>query len=340
MKTRFFFLSISVIGSLISCVNDPNVFTENQSKVKQFGQETVLKGEVFIDDEYGILDMIIVGDYLVLTSTKREHIFHVYNPKKQFVGAFGTIGRGPNELLNCRYTGQSDTERIWINDVSQSRLLHINIAKSLEAGFVLCEDTVPTSPSSANCYYVNDSLIYMERILSDNYEMVKYNYDLKYLSEKDLLYHPGVTSPFSYYKSMWRKHPEDNRMVGAMHSINQLNIFEPGKNNRKAVVIGEKSVGFSEAVDKETGLETHTYYCDINVTSDRIYALYMDQSYDDSYEVPKQQEVHVFNWEGNPIQKFLLPQYIFNIVVDESSKCMYGISNEEIIYKYDLSDLL
>jgi hypothetical protein len=52
-------------------------------------------------------------------------------------------------------------------------------------------------------------------------------------------------------------------------------------------------------------------------------------------------ELHIIDWEGNPIYKLFLDQRIEVFSVDFDSGFMYGISKvEEKLYRYDITDIL
>ncbi len=338
-KNIFFLFGLILF---VACQNGQKIFSNDETRIRQFDAAYEVKGEVFLDDEYGILDLIAVGDYLALTSVKRENVFFLYDPDGTKLGAFGTIGHGPDELLNCRYTGQIEKDesgcKIWINDVSNSSLKLIDLDSSRRAGKIVAEKTIPFPGPAANCYYGNDSLLYVEKWLNDNYEMARYNYQTG-KNEAQKLYRQPVNKPFSVYKGIWRKHPRRTVMVNAMHSLNRINILNMSDGTRIALIVGEDNISLENAVDKNSGLEKHTYYCDLAVSEDRIYALWMDQPYEDAYETPKTQEIHVFDWNGRPKARLKVPEYICGFTVDEKSRTAYGITHEEIIYRYRLPEI-
>lgn len=316
-----------------------NIFSDDTSSIRGFGSEVLLEGIPFTDQAYGILDIIAVDDKIVLTSTRRDHLFYVYDEKGVLLGEFGTIGRAGNELINCRYLGQYCTKEgkthLLINDVSNARLVSVDLESSLSGQSLKISDIYKTLTPAPNSFLGKDSIMYIERMTDTNYEMIRY--DMKNREQKtEELYSTPVDRPFSFYKSVWRKHPEKEILVAAMHSINQMNMIFPEDHGRKALVIGERTVEYYDAIDRDTGLENRTYYCDMAVSNDRIYGLWMDQPYDDAYEKPQQQEIHVFDWHGNPIQKFIVNEYITKFTVDNREKYLYGIDPNEAIYRYDI----
>lgn len=331
-----------VIFFMLTSCREHNIFSDNTSLIKGFESELLLEATVFTDQAYGILDVIAIDDKVVLTSTKRDHLFYVYDLEGVLLGEFGTIGRARNELLNCRNTGQFITVQgrsdLLINDVSNARLVAVDLESSLSKQSLQISGSYKTLGSATNCFLSGDSMLYIEHMTNTNFEMIRYNMKNQD-REMEELYSLPVENPFSYYKSVWRKHPEKNILVAAMHSVNQMNILSYEDHTRIALILDKKSKGYHDAIDSDTGLETQTYYCDLTVSNDRIYGLWMNQTYDDAYEKPKQQEIHVFDWLGNPIQKLIVNEYIVGFTVDNHQKYLYGIDHNEVIYRYDLPQI-
>jgi hypothetical protein len=338
---KFFFLFLVI--PFLSCQNGPKLFADKEMRILQFDAVYELAGDVFLEEEYGILNLIAVDDYLVLVSVKRDHVFFLYGTDGVKRGSFGTIGRGPDEVLNARYTGQIENEgtgsKIWINDVSNATLKRIHLDSSLQAGRIVSDREIASFPGAANSYYGNDSLLYIERMLDTNYEMVRYNYLTDKTVDSQTLYRQWVMNPFSLYKSIWRKHPSQPLMVNAMHSLNRINLLNLSDKKRTGIVIGQDRMTPENGLDEQSGLEKHTYYCDLVVTEELIYALWMDQPYEEAYETPKSQAIHVFDWQGNPKACLNVPEYICQFTIDPAGQTMYGMTPDEVIYRYDLPEI-
>lgn len=228
--------------------------------------------------------------------------------------------------------------KIWINDVSNSSLKLINLDSSNNSGKIIAEKTIKFPGPAVNCYYGNDSLLYLENMLNDNYEMVRYNH-LTRKRESQKLYRQSVDNPFSVYKGIWRKHPTRAVMVNAMHSLNRINLLDMSDGTRTTLVVGDDHVLPENAVDKSSGLEKHTYYCDLAVSENTIYALWIDQPYQEAYETPQSQQIHIFDWNGRPKACLKIPEYICSFTVDEKSRTAYGMTPDEIIYRYRLPEI-
>jgi len=201
---------------------------------------------------------------------------------------------------------------------------------------MIIDDAIKTYPMSLNAFKLNDSTTVCESMESNNYTMIRYDPgNMEELSRQEV-YKMPAPSAFSYYKSIWRAAPEKSFIVGAMNTVNQLNLWNLETDERKSVVI-DKALRPSQIVDEETGLEKRTFFCGLEATKDFVFALYMDQDYDVSYAEPKEMTVFVFDWDLSPIVSFALDEYIRDIAVDPAQKKLYGLCEDNRIFEYDLS---
>jgi len=299
-----------------------------------------LPGKLLIDSLMGGSNIETIDGLILLITPQNEKLFGVYDVMGNPRGIFGIRGQGPNDLINCRPVGQKEIDNgdacVWINDVSSMSLKRVNLSKSTSEGQMVIDGVVKTYPMSLNAFKLNDSTTVCERMDPNNYSMIKYDHNnMEELSRQDV-YRIPVSSAFSYYKSTWRSAPERGIVVGGMHTVNQLNLWNLETDERKSVVI-DKPLLPGQIVDEKTGLENRTFFCDVEVTEDFVFALYMDQDYAVSFEEPKEMTVFVFDWDLSPVAAFVLDEYILDIAVDPSQKKLYGLCEDDRIFEYDLS---
>lgn len=78
------------------------------------------------------------------------------------------------------------------------------------------------------------------------------------------------------------------------------------------------------------------YYCKLSGNDEYVYALYMNQTYEDSFAKPKEMEIHVFSWDGKLEKILKVKEYLLTIAVDDENKFLYGRDNNNNIFKYQL----
>jgi hypothetical protein len=338
MKKNITFLI--VFYALTSC-SDTGLFTNNIIEIKRFQQESRLTGIPFTDDElYAYYDVVCVDNkYIVLFSTPKErgHFFSVYNIAGDSLGSFGDKGQGPNDLFNNRWTGQFYDASIWINDVTFQKLHSINIEKSLSAKHCVFDRTVTLPVFSINSFICNDSILISEQIEWNNIKLIQINLNNTKEIKEDILYHYPVADPFSTYRSLWRLKPDGTKMASAMHAVNMINILNLTDDSRMSLVIYPPAIKLSNIMNAYTDNIKWVYYVNMEVTDKYIYALYYNQVYEESFDIEKEVEIHVFDWQGNAVHKYIIPQYIRCMAIDEDNNRIYGMSSmDEQLYVYNL----
>jgi hypothetical protein len=332
---RKLFIWVVVIIGLISC-KENTYFSDNVIPIKTFKVKERLHAEIFISNEYGIYNIIALKDYFIATSVKRDHFFYIYDTKGDSIGCFGTKGQGPNELINCLLNGiDYDNNRIWINDVSKSKLFEIDILKSIENKECYFNSAIENISRSLNACYVDNNLLIAEKQTSNNYELVWIDLQLNEIKRNETLYFP-VNDPSTFYYSIWRIKPDKTQMVSAMYQINLLNFLNLSSRERFSLSIFNPPPDRGNIIDIHSELPKWYYYADLIVTDRYIYALYINQAYREAFEVEKEQEIHVFNWKGEAIYQYIIPEYVMHIAVDEERATIYGLGVNEIIYKYKI----
>ncbi len=138
---------------------------------------------------------------------------------------------------------------------------------------------------------------------------------------------------FSAYNSPLSVSPDGRYIVIAMRAINQVNIHDLKDSSKKTVSIG--NVAGVENLFGEYSLPYWTYYSDIELTDNLIFALYINHIYDrpdDFIEPPS--ELHVFDYSG--CLKCIIPldRYIRDISFSKYDGYIYALTFDEEILRY------
>jgi hypothetical protein len=334
-------LSTIVLTVLVSC-NRMDFFTTNTVEIKNFKQEKRLVPITLIGEEYGHNNIACIDKYIVLFSSARDRFFHVYSAAGDSLGCFGIRGQGPADFVGVQWNGQSSGIGMWINDVNASKLRLVNIEKSLSERTTVMDKIVQNASFSINAFVRDDSLLISEQMSSDGYILVTTNLNNGQQTNVEKLYNYPVQNDFVYaHRSHWRLKPDGSKMAGAMLSINMINILDLTDNSRISLVINPPLTDPDNILEPNASEGKMTYYIDLDLTDNYIYALFMNQNYEEAYGVAKEMEVHVFDWKGNAKCKYIIPQYIRVMAVDEKNNCIYGLVEEDEsdfskIYKYNM----
>lgn len=327
------FVYVSMIVLLGCTDTETNYFCENYEVIerpestKKLTAEQILSGDSLLD----VGRIFCIDDKLLDVNAKNKNaVFTVYDTHGMCVGSFGKTGRARNEFTGgAVVTQQFENGTLWINDVNKATLAKVNLKASLDSSTCVVDKEMVTAGRVVNAFYVNDSTILYEQETMDNYRIYVYNTLQGKAIEQYDLYTP-CRDAFGVYYSYMLLHPNKDKLVAVMSTLNQVNFLTVKDGKRKAVSLYEESV-----LEKDYGKQKQ-YYCDVTATGDRIYALYMNQSKEESFDKPKPMEIHVFDWDGNFKERLLVSEYVFNIAVNEQGNYLYGLNLDNNVYKYKL----
>lgn len=119
-----------------------------------------------------------------------------------------------------------------------------------------------------------------------------------------------------------------------MQSVNQINVYSINDQERYSIVIGEQWTDKKELIDNETGLERTTTFCDLEIAGSYIYALYMNQDFNESYEKAKPLDLLIFDLDGNLDRVVRVNDYVFDITISSNGEYLYGRTPNDEIYRY------
>lgn len=336
MKTIAFFL---ITAFLIGCTHSKEIYFSDDIKVANAIEvpHQTLKGKLVISDAIGGTYLEIVDDYLLIATSKLDTLFHLYFLNGEYITGIGVRGNGPNDFINCRPTGQSYSDTtgcyVWINDVSAAELKRIDIERSVQEKSSRVDKHLMTLPMSVNAFYVNDSTVIQEVLEENNCKLV--SFCNKQVMTEEVLYKIDQSPVTSYYGNISRIDEHNHLIISAMYSINQVNFLNYKTGKRFSACVGNVTPK-EDIIDIHTGLSKWVYYANLRIADNFIYALYINQNYNDAYEKEKEVQLHVFDVQGRLCKIFILDEYIINIAIDETRKILYGLSGNDCIYAYAL----
>lgn len=325
---------------LIGCTEQtPDIYFTENIRIYNPNKTQVppLKGECIVNDLIGIANIEATGSYLCLFLMAQDTLLNIYSQDGKYLSGFGVKGQGPNDFIGCRPNGGREMGNgqacIWINDVGAAALKKVNIPLSMEKGCTVTQK-VSTKAMSVNAFLSAGECLVQETMTPENFELSIYQGDEVLHREK--MYRIDAQPPFSYYQSTIRLHSTQPLLVSAMFRINQINLLNLDTKERLSIRIG-KHTALDNIIDKgETKLPKWTYYTDLRLTEDRIFALYLNQDYNDTLEKAKPVETHVFDLKGNLLHILGIDEYLRSFCVSEDGKTIYGLVEDHSIYKYQL----
>ncbi len=284
----------------------------------------------------------LYNDFIILCDIENSPHFFVYElPDFKFIGSFGEDGFGPTEINNPLFMGQFieksgkafigtfqgsnrsyrllDFKKAISNKLSNEDVFTFNIpSDGVEALYVVENNNIFYSSGFSN---LGEFSIYNAKNEKTNWIKFSNDFDEGYMSSLKQL---GL---MDLYKSGNVKlKPDKSLLVKAYTFLPKLSIYTPEGELKFSII----SKGFEKPeFNRDTQFfkeGTYYQYGNIFLTDNFIYALNVNCPI--GGDCSSSNEIHVFNWEGNPIKRMKLNESLgpaSPFAVDEKSKTIYAI---------------
>ncbi len=326
MKQIYLLIALLILAACKN--NTPNAFCDDTEFVGSEEQYSVRNGNLLIsgDSLPHLLDLIIVGDVIVAAMENNDARLQMFSMDGKSIGKFGKTGRAENEFTSgMGFVGQPDQTYLYISDVNNGNLTILDLDSLKDYGKISTKMIIKSFPRVLNAFISGDSTLIFEHEVPGSFALTARNLNSESKLWEEVLYEP-TEDPFSTYHSYMVMNDKSKKLVSAMRYANQINFLDLDSKERKTYVVKSKDVPSSEE-------EGHEYYCNIKANDRNVFALYMNQNAKDKYSVEKPMEIHVFDWDGNFVDKILVNEYLIRIAVDNDGN-IFGKDRNGNIYKY------
>lgn len=341
-----------------SCTNN----SENPllKVISQFPEEISLNGQAITDvrSDFYPRQMGLFDNLLVFCDWENSPYFHVYNlPDFDFMGNFGLQGRGPGEYLDPVFWGQfqqEDSIRMWVHQMNINIFSLVNIEQSLvnKNYTPQTQILIPHEFQTAvNLLAISDSIVIGSGISADG-EFFFFYPENETLEWKDFRidYTKNVNSFFRnnldyiplLKQGVIKVKPDQKRFVKAMVYAPIIDVFFPNGDIDFSIVLKDFTV--PDFLNGDFNPNTKAWYENIFLTDDFIYALNRNCSILQYAEGEcNNVEIHVYNWRGEPVKKYLLNDGIAPaapFAVDEQNQKIYSLNfkeSEDFLYVFNLN---
>lgn len=318
MKTYCFVLLIL----LCSCQQK----TENKS----FPTNKLLGKEIVFDETFDIIDMIIVDDYLVVTSAQSDTLVHIYSlPDIKLVSKMGLKGEAPfNLVYSLLFKG------------SGSKLIIGGFDNGKAVKYFQIQDDIVTEIQTSKVFFneaLNDAYAMNDSILIYNsiFDLTLRKINIKNHSVSDICQFPKDNHQESFFYSNKGKLGINNTsIVYAYFYKDQIDFMDltgklikriVGKNDSSSISIDNMNMNYMSYVNLYAG----TNY---------FYLLHRGQTLADYINNNLNDRLEVYSGDGQ-IQNeysFEIPPIIF--VVDEKRNILYGYNGmyKDVLLVYKL----
>jgi hypothetical protein len=354
MSTLTKYWCVLMLIAFSSCKE--NQSTKNQvSYVKNITTSTLVGDSIPMNNIYEAHKLIALDTLLIITSFNGDYFFHIYNINTfKLIKEFGKKGRGPDEFLAPRITMQRldnnlDGSDLLIFDEGRKTISSINILYIL----LNKEDGIKTRElpkqmvSISDIIFMNDSIAFYAPSGNENLGRFSiYHFSttertfIPYLPDLGFKVHANNLYPI-YATSSACVNESKKRFVAIPVLLGELDFFDFSGNYIKSTIIERvneiKNAKYEKMIFQTPGVGY--YITDLQSVNDKIYALFTTKKFP-NLKNKSISEIYVFDWDGNPIEKYVLDREINSFAYDSSNNRFIGYStnnNEYPLFKYDLN---
>jgi hypothetical protein len=353
-----------VIVLFISCKQKEPVFRGNlfilaDTLKKEFlvGNAVALEG---IYDGYpSVYDSLILFESFKYPDHFFCYVFNL-NSGKHIASLFHK-GQGPDEFLDFfhldQYIHENNEIKLWGYDALKGVIYLVNLTKSVSTNSTQYDTVISTKWSEkfnmpwSGVFCPDDKHLLIQSSVEYSYLDKKdyklgmyYLYKSANLDEPEKIYRQHTEIPLErpvmgneYFYSTDRLKPDNTKIAMGMRMLAQLNILNL-KNDKLSGFRIENTPDYQNIIEiDEKGEMKKTYYMDLRVSDDHIFALYMNADRGNPWE---SDEVHIFDWDGNWLHKIILDKKAVQMAFDPVNKLLYVLTNTDEVYSYEVNKIL
>lgn len=326
---------ILIVLCFCSCSNGG----KTEKVVKVFPIREKLHGEVYKSSVPLFVPryMGITGDYLYVYKEREKYKFVVYRiPEMEFLGEMGELGQGPNDfnLLDTRSFNQIEGG-FQVVEASSHKLKSVLFDNGKM--IVTSSNSIPEQGYSGNGFYpLKDGDYLSLGRIEDKLEYSMYNAETStftHIGEYPTWYNLSAQdTPFVVYLKNCVVNISQDRIAAFYSRFKRFRIYDTSMNLLHDVDVQIEPYGFSLG---KPGELNPTYYINRPYSIGKyIYSL-CSLSQTNKHG---NSELHVWDWEGNPIACYELERKISLFAICEKRGKIYALNNEveDEFYIYDL----
>ena len=345
IKNTIYFFCLMLNILLAACTN----IIDNP--IKQFAGrpvETIIPSKIIDLEEFGIFrpfHFIQIDDStFIIQDLKDNNIFNLINLSSKKVIAGVNKGQGPDEVLTTSSFLYRDS-KILIWDVIKKRMNEIVLSSD---STLAIKEKYKIDVGSLIIYRINplDSTFIATGQFED-YWLVEMNKEGKIFSTidypiwketKDIL---KTALPTLYNAFMANSH--DNKKVVVVTSnqgvISFLNRTYSGIKEYKQMKYHAPKFSITEKGAVAYSKNNIEGFWAVDCDNSYVYALYSGRTFNsDHMESNLCEHLLVYDWDGNPIKRYILDIPIYKMSYNKSKNCIYGLTNnpEGVLVEYKL----
>lgn len=332
------------------CTNHDNLYAYKVKYVDAFRDTIPLSGQKIHVDNLGAETIDCIDSLLIFASRKSDPFYNVFSTNTYLrVGSFIPQGRSSNEMTNIGYPMyiQKKEGKIFVGiyDRANAKIRELDLTQScLDGKTVFSSNLINVRSDLGHKFFypINETTCFLHGFSSEEKNDYYAIYDVtkSKIIESDYIYRtplPNLDELFTY-NTFGCFNLEKQKYASAMQFFNQINMYSlKNKEESFSIVVGSKSTVLEDVILMQMP-DKMEYYEDMVCTDDLLFALYANCSRKDwALSESQSVEIHVFDWNGTPLCLLKPKEKISKIAIDENRKIIYGMTQKEDVYVYDVS---
>lgn len=290
----------------------------------------------------------IADDQLFMYKEREKELFEFFSlPDCAYIGSAGTRGSGPDEfvsLLDPRGFQKLDSGF----SVFESQMNVLKTLKYQDENLKVVQTENIMQPGQTNGYYPlqDDTFVTLGNLIeSKEYFLYdrkkqdviqKFDYPQWISGQEE---YEGIALTFAYMKQCV-VHPERNKFAAFYTYFKRLRIYDKYMTLLHDVDIKVEPYHTNFAVGGDNRKSPLYYTGQPQAVNNLIYVLCLNAEAGGA-EAKCKPELHVFDWDGNPVACYKLDRRVSLFAISEKHKRIYAVDNlsDKEIYIYDLPEI-
>lgn len=279
-----------------------------------------------------------VDSLMIITDWEQNPRIHIYNKNNyKYLGNYGIVGRGPEEFNSpeclCQYENKNG---FYLTDYGTSKIYNIDLKSALnkkKTTSIVKEIDIP-----AKLFYSDYLFITENEIRGDNREIESKNRYFIYDRQKNEINWKG--DPNFNIDFLNKVKPEDRKNAGtislaysskkkkiisAFLLFNRIDIMNFNFEIEKQIIFGEKEMLPVSKVPYDS--RNIHYFGSVLALENSFLVTYKGRVSDSNKQLVKG-EILQYDYEGNPLRRFITEKPVASLFYDEDSKVVYAIVDD------------
>jgi len=303
----------------------------------------------------GVMELVMLDDVLIAFDGMSDKFFHVFGSANlNYIGSYFSQGRGPFEetFIDPYFRRTNKNTIIYRTDSKVKTFRYDAVAKEFE---LINETEIPEEIlEMQQVFFIDDTFYCWDYFSESKVEFIGFregsgsvfSFGTFVPEYKEL---QGIEYNQALFARILTVKPDQKQFAVVYDKFPILRIYETRKGRLLKEVRYENNQTFPMAlIDKNPSRNDFDLvmqnYRKIKSTNTYIYALYIGKSTGEIKQRSKvlgdfSNEIHVWNWAGEPVKRILLDRDIFSFEVspDDNALIASSINSSDELYHYTLS---